>query len=242
MHSASQFGKCLLHHGTDYPVFMETAGDRLRQARENAGYETAKAAAEAMGIPVATYIQHENGSRGYPATKAERYAKFFRVQPEWLLYGKASVKPAAPGLGPLLHIKGSVQAGVFSPAVHDDAVDWPVFAGSPDVQAPLRDRYGVRVVGDSMDKIYPEGTILECVKYWGREPIPSGKRVIVQRWREDDGHETTVKEYVVRDGVEWLVPQSFNPAYQSFRCDQPEPGISRVEIVAVVVASIRPEP
>lgn len=221
---------------------MSTPADRLREAREKSGYSSAKAAAEAMGIPVATYIQHENGGRGYPATRAERYARFFRVQPEWLLYGKAVPKPVAPGLGPLLHIKGEVQAGHFKPTLHKDEVDWLAFAGSPDVEAPLRDRYGLRVLGDSMDLLYPEGTILECVRYWGREPIPNGKRVIVQRWRDDNEFETTVKEYVERDGVGWLVPRSNNPAYQAFRCDLPEDGIVRVEIVAIVVASTRLEP
>lgn len=242
MHFASCDDKCLLHHGADYSRRMETPADRLKQAREKAGYENAKDAALAMGLAVPTYIQHENGTRGYPATKAERYARFFKVQPEWLLYGKKSAKPAAPGLGPLLRITGGVQAGVFTRVVHDDDVEWPTFAGSPDVEAPLKDRYGVRVVGDSMDALYPEGTILECVKYWGRDAIPSGKRVIVQRWRDDGEFETTVKEYVERDGVGWLVPRSHNPIYRAFRCDIPEPGIKRVAIVGIVVASTRLEP
>lgn len=242
MHNASWNGKCLLHHEAHYLRGMETPADRLRQARERAGFETAKAAAEAMNIPVATYIQHENGARGFPATKAERYAKFFRVAPEYLLYGKASMKSDAPGLGPMLFVKGVVAAGVWREAMHFDESEWQTFTGSPDVVAPLPDRYGVRVEGDSMDLVYPPGTVLECVRYWGREAIPSGRRVIVQRWRSDDGYETTVKEYVEdQDGIGWLVPRSQNPTHRAFRCDEPEPGIDRVEIVAIVVASIRYE-
>ncbi len=60
---------------------------RLKAAREAAGYETATDAAEAMGIPAPTYLAHENGSRGYPATRAKRYADFFGTTAEWLLYG-----------------------------------------------------------------------------------------------------------------------------------------------------------
>lgn len=67
---------------------MTTMGDRLKRARENAGIDTAKDAADAMGIPVPTYTQHESGLRGYPANKARKYAEFYRVSPEWLLYGK----------------------------------------------------------------------------------------------------------------------------------------------------------
>lgn len=53
-----------------------------------AGFETAKEAAEALGFPVSTYLGHENGSRGYPAKKAELYARRFKVREQWLLYGK----------------------------------------------------------------------------------------------------------------------------------------------------------
>lgn len=221
---------------------MTNAAERLRSARIKAGFETAKAAAEAMGVPVATYIQHENGVRGFPAGRADRYAKFFRVLPEWLLYGHATSKIVGPGLGPLLSIKGTVAAGVWQVARQLDESDWQTFTGSPDVVAPLRDRYGVRVEGQSMDLIYPPGTILECVRYWGSEPIPSGKRVIVQRVRDGGEYETTVKEYVVSgDGEVWFVPRSSNPAFQAFRFDQNEEGIQSAEIVAIVVASIRYE-
>jgi len=68
---------------------MHQPSDRLKEAREKAGFDSAKAAAEAMGAAVATYIQHENGTRGFPAKAAERYATFFRTTPEWLLYGRA---------------------------------------------------------------------------------------------------------------------------------------------------------
>lgn len=242
MHNASCEGKCLLHHEANYSMRMESPYDRLRKARERAGYGTAKEAAEAMGLSVPTYIQHENGTRGFPASKAERYAKFFKVKPEWLLYGTPTVRPGAPGLGPLLFVKGAVAAGVWTLTEQYDESEWQTFTGAPDIEAPLRDRFGLRVEGDSMNEVYPPGTVLECVKYWGNEIIPSGKRVIVQRESDNHEFETTVKELVRDDnGIEWLVPRSTNPAFRAFRCDLPEAGVARVEIVAVVVASIRYE-
>ncbi|MES2173872.1 MAG: hypothetical protein V4523_07980 [Pseudomonadota bacterium] len=39
-------------------------------------------------MPIATYTQHENGTRGFPAKRAPQYAKRFKVSEEWLLYGK----------------------------------------------------------------------------------------------------------------------------------------------------------
>ena len=141
-----------------------------------------------------------------------------------------------------MSIKGTVAAGVWTVAQQLDETEWQTFTGSPDVAAPLRDRYGVRVEGQSMDLIYPPGTILECVRYWGTEPIKSGRRVIVQRLRDSGEYETTVKEYVIDgDGVVWFVPRSSNPAFQAFRFGQHEDGIQSAEIVAIVVASIRYE-
>jgi phage repressor protein C with HTH and peptisase S24 domain len=241
MHNASHDARCLLHKRPHYFGHMSDASERLRQAREKSGYESAKMAAEAMGVPVATYIQHENGTRGFPSGRAARYARFFRVKPEWLLYGKVDADTVVE-LGPRLFVVGEVAAGVFKEAWKLDESDWEAFTGRPGVVAPLSDRFGLIVSGDSMDMLYPPGTILECANYFGDEQIPSGKRVIVQRTKLDGSLEATVKE-LARDpeGVEWLVPRSTNPTHQAFRGDAPGPGIAQVEIIAVVVASIRPE-
>jgi SOS-response transcriptional repressor LexA len=241
MHNALPPVKCLLHHPWGYVAAMGGASARLKNARKRSGYPSAKAAAEAMGVPVATYIQHENGGRGFPADRAERYARFYRVPPEWLLFGKGSVTHVE--LGPRLFVIGEVAAGVWKEAWKWEQDDWQEFTGREAVAAPIHNRFGLKVAGDSMDELYPPGTILECVEYDGSELIESGKRVIVQRTRVDGSIESTVKELRRDpDGAEWLVPRSTNPIHRAFRGDQPEsPSITRVEIIAVVVASTRPE-
>lgn len=242
MHDAFSDVKREMRFDEPYAGLMETPGERLRRTRERAGYETAKDAAEAMGVPVSTYTQHENGDRGLPASRAERYARFFRVAPEWLIYGTTNVDKVT-SLGPTLYVIGEVQAGVFKTAWQRDRDDWESFTGRPDLITPIQERFGLRVVGDSMNLLYPEGTILECCYYRGHDVIPSGKRVIVQRTRRDGAIEATVKE-LQRDeaGDEWLVPRSSNPAHRAFRGDRPDdPEIERVEIIAIVVASIRLE-
>jgi len=65
--------------------------DRLKWAREQANYAQASDAARAMGVKVATYIAHENGSRKLTRS-ADRYARFFRVSMEWLLTGRGAPK------------------------------------------------------------------------------------------------------------------------------------------------------
>lgn len=64
-----------------------TAADRLRAAREAAGYRSARLAAAAMGIGYSTYLGHENGQNGFTADQAQRYGAAFRVDPAWLLFG-----------------------------------------------------------------------------------------------------------------------------------------------------------
>jgi SOS-response transcriptional repressor LexA len=244
MHNARAVGKCLLHHAPIYPDVMGTPGERLKDSRVASGYSSAKAAAEAMGLSVATYVQHENGTRGIPADRAQRYARFFRTTPEWLLYGReVGDRTTTAQLGPPIPIQGAVAAGVWRERFEYPEEEWEMFTGSPNIAAPIRQRFGLRVEGDSMDVLYPPGTVLECVRYWGDEPIPTGKRVIVQRTHDDGSVETTVKEYHEdRDGVVWLVPRSSNPAFQApFRVDQPGPGVADIRVVALVVASTRYE-
>ena len=87
MQNAYRDCKRLLRNRMDYARCMTDPAERLRIARLRAGYETGKDAAEALGIPVSTYLGHENGSRGITARQAEVYARKYKVREGWLLYG-----------------------------------------------------------------------------------------------------------------------------------------------------------
>lgn len=54
----------------------ETAA-QLRAMRKAAGYRSARSAAVALRVPVATYIQHENGQRAPSIQQFETYRVFF---------------------------------------------------------------------------------------------------------------------------------------------------------------------
>lgn len=60
---------------------------RLMLAREHAGYRSARQAALSMGWTYPTYASHENGIRDFPQKVAERYARAFRVSPEFIMFG-----------------------------------------------------------------------------------------------------------------------------------------------------------
>lgn len=69
---------------------MSTPSDRLRQAREAAGFQKPVDAARAMGISRFTYAQHESGLRGFRRDSAILYARKFKVSLEWLLTGRGN--------------------------------------------------------------------------------------------------------------------------------------------------------
>lgn len=76
---------CILHEMTfdDRPE----PAKRLKQAREERGFRSAKDAAVFFGWNYDTYAQHENGLRGI-GRAVKRYALAFRVSEAWLLTGE----------------------------------------------------------------------------------------------------------------------------------------------------------
>jgi phage repressor protein C with HTH and peptisase S24 domain len=70
-----------------YDAVMDSIADRLRRARQQAGFATATDAALRHGWNPNTYKSHENGTRGLRGTAPERYAHAFGVSPAWLQFG-----------------------------------------------------------------------------------------------------------------------------------------------------------
>lgn len=85
-----------------YRRHMDDLPKRLRAARTHAGYRSAAAAARAFGWPPERYKSHENGGRGVKQPDIVAYAKAFRVEPEWLLFGRSPPKWLAAAEPPVL--------------------------------------------------------------------------------------------------------------------------------------------
>lgn len=137
-------------------AFMREIHERLKWAREHAGYETAAAAAQALGVKEPTYMGHENGSRGFPLDRAERYARKFKVSLEWLLTGRGS---PTKGVLPTARAAGYIGAGAEFLPVDDHAPG----GGLEEVEIPPGvplDAVLVIVRGDSMHPRYFDGEYL----------------------------------------------------------------------------------
>lgn len=192
---------------------------------------------EMIGVEQPTIQRWERGTRKPDLEQLGDLADALGVSP-----GDLFKMPEAVALGPKLWVKGEVAAGVWKEAYELPSDEWRSFTGRADVTANLDMRFGLLVIGDSMNEIYPHGTIVECVSVFGTAEIAPGKRVVVVRRRASDGeYEATVKELRAQDGHLWAVPRSTNPSFTAFRIDQNEAGIIETRVAAVVVSSVRPE-
>lgn len=121
------------------PVDQDMAA-RLRQARALAGYETPTDAMRALGWKD-TYLQHENGTRGFEK-HIPKYAAAFRIREDWLRYHRGT--PRNGGRVPVVGTIGDfglVNEKRTKAMDHvDDYVDSPPERG---------DFLAYRVVGDA---------------------------------------------------------------------------------------------
>lgn len=122
---------------------------RLKSARERAGFESAADAARAFGWSEITYRHHENGTRNIPKPRALTYARGLRVSPEWLMFGtQDATRKAVPLVG---HVGAGAQ--IFSIDDGDlDEIEPPPGIGPSAVAVLVR--------GSSMYPRYFDGDLL----------------------------------------------------------------------------------
>lgn len=221
----------------------ELKAERLRQARKKAGYDTAQDAADAFGWKVAGYRHHENGTRSFGADAAKKYARAFRVKAGWLLGIEAidNGPPVDYESEEKLIVRGAVAAGVWREPVEENELM------EIDTPAPVKNakRFGLTVEGYSMDLFYEPGTVLDCISIFANGvPPETGDHVIVERIKADGLRETTVKEFVERDGKFYLLPRSTKPQFQDeIEIGAPEDGFigdEQIAVIGFVVSAIAP--
>jgi hypothetical protein len=78
---------------------------RLKRARERGGFSDATTAARHFGWTVATYLAHENGSRGFGWALGRNYAGAFKVDDSWLMTGRG--RPSASDKVPIAGYVGN---------------------------------------------------------------------------------------------------------------------------------------
>jgi SOS-response transcriptional repressor LexA len=144
---------------------IETREGRLKAARVRRGYATAKAAANAMGMPYGTYSGYEGATRWFQDdAELERVARFFRTPVEWIAFGRG-----APQANNIVAVLGKISAGgqVEVNAEQLSEAD-PLF--EIELERPVSpNSFALQVTGDSMYPRYEDGDVVVCSRE-GREP------------------------------------------------------------------------
>lgn len=147
--------------------------ERLAGARADK-YPSASAAAAALGIPTGTYVQYENGTRGF-AKHAERFARFYRVNLEWLVSGRGDKRSKASARA--IPVNGLVGAGA-----NIELIDHAV-AGEPPLEITLPDIDEVAALVVKGESQWPRFVDGEIILYDPRPAPPDtllGKYAVVQ--------------------------------------------------------------
>lgn len=220
------------------PFMSKDLGTKIRLLRRSLGKNQAEFG-EMFSVTQGSVSRWENGAMPEPSaltTLAEMSNEDVR---SFIAAGNANVSSA----GPRLMVKGVVAAGVWREAFEWPADDWFTYTGGTHVTVDPKRRFGLRVEGDSMNMVYPHGTILDCVSAFDVETPQSGQRVVVIRKRLDDELESTVKEFHVDEGGKpWLLPRSTNPSHQRpIALNETDADVEETRIIALVVGSYRPE-
>jgi SOS-response transcriptional repressor LexA len=166
-------------------------------------------------------LERTGGSR--PTTVGGKTATHTRIAPQRTATAR-------------LPVRGTVEAGSWREAALLSDLDYesesPLVAPEWVVDSGA---FALRVVGPSMDLLYPDGSLI-VVQPWHGGPLPYGRRVIVERIR-DGLVETTVKELVRgSNGDPELWPRSSHAAHQAPIPYQPSDTLRLVGVVSWVMA------
>ncbi|WP_086656562.1 LexA family protein [Acetobacter persici] len=192
----SRIASCLERGGLSETAACEAAGvgvntiRHIRKRGHSPKIENLRKLALALGVPAAYFLEAA------------------AVGAEGDIQGQVTNLQA-------IFVKGAVQAGHWTEATEWPPMDWyPVFTPS-NIRYPSTEKFGLVVKGDSMNKVYPAGSIVIAVKFSdiACQPKP-GQRVVVIR-RSLHGFEATVKKFDVdASGRIILWPESYSPEYQ----------------------------
>lgn len=193
--------------------------------------------------------------RGHPprSDKLAALAQVLEVSPASLvevLEGRTVFPSLIPVQTTQIEVRGSVQAGVWRDAIEWPQADWYAITVPVDQAYAGMRRYGLLVEGESMNKIFPDGSIVVAINLSevGRMPKTGEIVVAIRRSTRTGEFEATVKAVQVRDDGEIILwPQSTDPDHvQPIRVpvqvQEDHAGMPDVMIQALVVASYRPQP
>jgi SOS-response transcriptional repressor LexA len=182
---------------------MTEPKDRLKMARQKAGFDSPTDAARAFKeLNINTLISNENGNRPISRKAAEKYAKLFEVDPGWILFGTEEDTNSQEFNIPVLSMVSAGNLRGQQGVIASEVERW-IRVGD----LPKGEWIALIVDGDSMDRIAPDGAIILVNRNDDR--LIDGKYYIFSL----EGGEATFKRY--RRDPSRLQPYSTNPDHTS---------------------------
>ena len=178
-----------------------------------------------IGTTAATVQRLETGKRKLTQEWAEALAPALRVHVDEVF---GNILPIAKNGIPVL---GDVQAGVWREIDTVDEEKYPPLPLSPDPRYHERAQFALMVRGESMNKVFPPGQFIVCVRWSEINRGPrDGDLVVVER-RRDGLIEATVKRVAIKGQKLYLMPESTDPRFQTPIEIQLDGSIANDEIV-----------
>lgn len=207
---------------------------RLKEARIARGFRTAKDACLFFGWNLASYTQHENGTRGI-GRQSKKYADGLRVSEAWLLTGEGqgpdgTVLAPAPVMPTSQIIPGSELVSVrrmpvYAAAMGGDGHILVSFEQIDEIKRPaelenVKGGYGLLIKGDSMVPAINEGDLALVNPHL--PPLRGANAILYHTPPEGGDAEAIVKQLVNWTDREWHLKQ-WNPLleFSEFRADWP---------------------
>lgn len=177
----------------------------LKDRRKELGLSQ-QALADLVGTSQPQIKRLEDGLRKLTKEWAERLAPALQTSAETLMFGAGGAKG--------MPVLGIIEAGQFRDiSLIDQIFDYPVIAVARDERFPNADQYALKVSGDSMDLLFPDGSYVTCVN-WADTGMSLRPGLIVHVERTIGSLvETTVKE-VQGTGPFTLMPRSTNQKHK----------------------------
>lgn len=237
-----------------YPLDMEQLGDRLRAARLAAGKKQ-RELSEHLGIERVNVTQWEGGTTNPERERLPVIADFYQVSLEWLMTGKGAMKESSLRRSTksrkqsdldssvvMIPVVSSAQAGTFM-EIDDDLDGQPnEWVPTAEENSAIKDKlFAIKVVGDSIDLVCPDGGYALCVQFGELAGgIKPGIWVVADRLRGTLRERTIKKVIEAKRGVWELHPASTNPKHKPIKFPSAHRDES-VEISAVVYRFIGPK-
>lgn len=141
-----------------------------------------------------------------------------------------------------LEVVSDVHAGNWLEVTVLEEYDHETIPVARDPRFPHARQYALRVCGDSMNEIYPEGEFVTCVEFWGSGiAMRDGLHVHVERQKAGGQLvEITIKVIESRDGETYLAPKSSNKKWKPIPIHGHAEDEEEVFIKGIVTGSWRP--